>query len=332
MEEHSLAEKEIYGGEEKQKNLSEKFWSVTISDQFLAQANIRQHEIILHPWFREGSLGYIFGLRGSGKTWFAWKMAISVSRGEDFGAWKCEKPRKTMYVDGEMTLKSMQDRLLLLNSDPSGNLHLLSHEKLADKENIILNLCREEQQDAILECCTTNGIRVVFLDNLSCLCFGMKENEADSWEKVLGWLLKFRRAGVAVVIVHHANREGNDMRGTSRREDAASWVIKISQPHEFYSGESGTFFTTTFTKNRDDYGQKEKSMDWLFFTKDGKTNVSCQETNTKTLVYDMIASGIESNKDIASSLGISAGRVSKITTQLHNDGLVQKHGSKYVLT
>jgi putative DNA primase/helicase len=68
-----------------------------------------------------------------------------------------------------------------------------------------------------------NGVKVVFMDNLSCLCFGTNENETDSWEHVLSWLLWFRRARIAVVIIHHANREGNDMRGTSRREDAAFW-------------------------------------------------------------------------------------------------------------
>ncbi|MDR2628557.1 MAG: AAA family ATPase [Puniceicoccales bacterium] len=66
-------------------------------------------------WFREGSLGFIFGRRGAGKTWFAWDMAICVSRGVAYGPWKCERPRKTLYVDGEMPLKSMQERLKLLN-------------------------------------------------------------------------------------------------------------------------------------------------------------------------------------------------------------------------
>jgi hypothetical protein len=37
----------------------------------------------------------------------------------------------------------------------------------------------------------------------------MKENEADDWEKVLDWLLMLRQSGIAVVVVHHANRDGN---------------------------------------------------------------------------------------------------------------------------
>jgi hypothetical protein len=57
----------------------------------------------------------------------------------------------------------------------------------------------------------------------------MRANEADDWEKVPGSFLRFRRAGIAVVIIHHANRDGNDMWGTSKREDAAFWAIKVSR-------------------------------------------------------------------------------------------------------
>ncbi len=144
-------------------------------------------------------------------------MAISISKGITYyGPWTCESPWKTLYVDGEMPLSSMKERLLLLDNPPFDNLYLLSHEDLADQE-IILNLCKEEQQEWLLSYCITDSIKVLFLDNLSCLCSGMKENEADSWEQVLGWLLRFRHARITVVIIHHANRDGNDMRGTSRR-------------------------------------------------------------------------------------------------------------------
>jgi hypothetical protein len=81
-----------------------------------------------------------------GKTWFAWKMVISISKGEDFGPWECGRPWKTLYVDGEMPLQSMQDRLLLLDQDSSEDLYLMSHDDLTEVE-IIFNLCKEYQQE-----------------------------------------------------------------------------------------------------------------------------------------------------------------------------------------
>jgi hypothetical protein len=37
-----------------------------------------------------------------------------------------------------------------------------------------------EQQKMLLKYCLENGDKVVLINNLFCLCFGMKKNEADS--------------------------------------------------------------------------------------------------------------------------------------------------------
>jgi hypothetical protein len=258
-------------------------------------------------------------------------MSIAIGKGENFGPWKCDRPWKTLYVDGEMPLRSMQERLMLLDNAPSDDLYLMSHDKLAEIE-VIFNLCKEYQQEWLLEYCMVNKIKVLFLDNLSCLCMGMRENEADDWEKVLGWLLQFRRAGIAVVIVHHANRDGNEMRGTSRREDAAFWVVKISQNHDFTEIRIGTTFTSSFTKNRDDGGHREKSIDWTFVTANGRTNVTWRPTDTRELVYELIANGMDSNADIAAELGITKGAVSFHANRLVAENFIKKHGMRYVLS
>jgi hypothetical protein len=326
-------EKNVDNGEkndigEKKSELTRK--SIIMGNGFFSM-NHPPRELILSPWLRAGSLGYIFGKRGSGKTWFAWDMAIKISKGEDFGPWKCEKPWKTLYVDGEMSLGAMQERLRLLDQNRGNNLGILSWEMMMDEERELLNLCDPCYQEVILDYCIQEKVRVVFLDNLSSLFRGMKENEADDWEKVLGWLLMLRQSGIAVVIVHHANRDGNDMRGTSRREDAADWVIKVSPNFKFAKISKGTAFTTTFTKNREDNGEHEESMDWTFITEDGKTNVNCKPTDTEILVYELIKSGVEYNADIAQELNISTATVSRYAKNLITDNSIKKEGQRYVL-
>jgi hypothetical protein len=51
--------------------------------------------------------------------------------------------------------------------------------------------CAREQQEMLLKCCLENETNVVFTNNLSCPCFGMKKNEALSWDKALSWELRF---------------------------------------------------------------------------------------------------------------------------------------------
>jgi hypothetical protein len=307
-------------------------YKTAMDDESFFKKNISPRRTILGSWFREGSLGFIFGRRGAGKTWFAWDMAISISKGINYGPWRCEIPRKTLYVDGEMPLRSMQERLKLLNPNPTGNLFIMSRERLMDEARMLLNLCESCWQEALLAYCIGEKIKVVFLDNLSSLCWGMKENEADSWEQVLSWLLMLRQSGIAIIIVHHANRDGNEMRGTSRREDAADWVIKVSPNFKFAKIDKGTAFTTTFTKNREDNGDHEESMDWTFVTEDGKTNVNWKQTDLETRVYELIKSGVESNADIAQELDITTGTVSKCAKKLMNDNFIKKEGQRYVIS
>jgi AAA domain len=83
-------------------------------------------------------------------------------------------------------------------------LEFLNHEILFDRTGKALNITNPEVQEAITKRCVASGVRVLILDNLSTLASGMKENEADAWEKVNNWLLDLRRRKIAVVIVHHA--------------------------------------------------------------------------------------------------------------------------------
>jgi len=45
--------------------------------------------------------------------------------------------------------------------------------------------------------CVEKAIKVLIIDNLSCLVSGVKENDADAWEILLAWLLDLRRRRTA---------------------------------------------------------------------------------------------------------------------------------------
>ncbi len=111
----------------------------------------------------------------------------------------------------------------------------------------VLNLADRATQDALTARMLADGASVVILDNLSCLFSGVKENEADAWEGVLPWLLTLRRNRIAVIIVAHAGRN-KEMRGTSRREDAAFWVIRLDEIEG--DAREGARFLSRFTKDR----------------------------------------------------------------------------------
>jgi hypothetical protein len=122
------------------------------------------------------------------------------------------------------------------------------------------------------------------------------------------------------------------MRRTSRREDAADWVIKVSPNFKFAKIAKGMAFTTTFIKNKEDNGEHEESMDCTFVTENGRTNVSWMPTDLETLVYELIKSSVDRNADIAEEFGTSKALVSRDAKRLINDNFIKKEGQRYVLS
>jgi len=93
-----------------------------------------------------------------------------------------------------------------------------------------------------------NGVDLLILDNLSTLCTTGSESASEAWGPMQNWLLKLRRQGIAVLLIHHAGLNGRQ-RGTSRREDALDTVIALRQPED-YSPEQGARFEVHFEKLR----------------------------------------------------------------------------------
>jgi hypothetical protein len=112
--------------------------------------------------------------------------------------------------------------------------------------------------------------KCLVLDNLSTLVSGVKGNDSDAWEKMLGWLLDLRRRRIAVIVVHHAGRNG-EMRGTNRREDAAFWVIKLEDKLESHAGQGAgrrAHFISLFTKpSRESRNGDGGAYEWEFIGK-----------------------------------------------------------------
>ena len=54
---------------------------------------------------------------------------------------------------------------------------------------------------------------LLILDNVSSLFRSIEENDADSWQEIQNWLLKLRRLGKAVLLIHHTLLQSLDLLG-----------------------------------------------------------------------------------------------------------------------
>jgi RecA-family ATPase len=203
---------------------------------------------LIGDWCKEGDIGYIYAPRGVGKTWLGLDMANSIASGQKFGPWDTHGSIPVLYIDGEVAAGDVQGRAKALGLEAS-LVHYLNHELLYERFQGTIDLSDSVWQEAILEACDRLAIKAVFLDNLSCLSPAVDENDGVSWSnQLLRWVLAMRRRGVAVVFIHHAGRNGK-MRGHSRREDPANWIIQLAEVEQ--EGErAGAKFIVKFEKNR----------------------------------------------------------------------------------
>jgi len=297
---------------------------VTVKD--LKTIKIKPRAKIIGDWMKEGDLGFVYGARGSGKTWMVDFLLSGVSSGKaPYDAWEFHGAHPVLIVDGEMPYDDFTERLQSFGKND--NLNTLHHEVIFHQNGQSLNLTNPLMQRVVTHLCDAKKIKLLVLDNLSCLFSGMKESDNDAWELVLNWLLELRRKRIAVLIVHHAGRNGQ-MRGASKREDAAFWVIKVEEIQKRTRQEVGARFGTEFEKHRN-HSTPEWGREWAFLMVGGELTIKCEELTFDAKVLRKIQDGLTSATDIAVELGVTKGTVSKAAGRLHSLGLIEKNGRGY---
>jgi hypothetical protein len=134
-----------------------------------------------------------------------------------------------------------------------------------------------------------------------------------------------------VLIVAHSGRDGQNMRGTSRREDAAFAVIRLDEVPDDGEQRNGARFVMRFTKNRNsatDLGATE----WSFQTlTDGNVKIATKQAEGSAVLLQWVRDGLTSCSEIAEEMGLSKGTISKMGTKLVELGQLKMNGRQYAL-
>ncbi|MCK6683122.1 MAG: AAA family ATPase [Thermoanaerobaculia bacterium] len=237
-------------------SLPAKFRAASV-EEFL-QRDFPAKEELLSPWLHRGGTALIFARRGIGKTWFVQTLSCSLASARPVfrqhpnrpapALWHAKRPVTVFHLDGEMTGRDLKERfahLIAANGfNTAGRLKVLASDTFDDPP--FPSLSRVEGR-ATVEALAADS-EVLILDNISTLFPGLDENDAQSWDPIQDWLLRLRRAGKTVILVHHANKSGGQ-RGTSKREDVNTITIELEEPNDFIP-EEGARFGVIFKKNR----------------------------------------------------------------------------------
>ena len=218
------------------------------------------------PWLFEGGNVLVYGPRGVGKTFFQLALATALTTGKDLWKWTCPAPVGVLYVDGEMQLDELRQRTTsLMDTPPVAPLEFLSGQlvfhRCGGKDLILTSEVMRQEVVNILD--ARPDIRILILDNISCLFSGIREDSKQDWEPINAWLIRLRHRGLATLLVHHAGK-GGQQRGTSGREDSLDTVIHLDKPKGSDARE-GCHFHLSFTKcrKRDGRGRRPAGCEAL---------------------------------------------------------------------
>ncbi|MBL9145333.1 MAG: AAA family ATPase [Verrucomicrobiaceae bacterium] len=303
--------------------------SCLITARDLATMQIPKRPRLLDKWLCEGDLGYVFAPRGVGKTWLAMTLPRAISQGASLGLWEAgESKTRVLYVDGEMPLELTQYRSRGIELG-EGDVTYLHHEALFDHLGSSLNIGSEEQRTAITALLVEQGFKCVILDNLSSLASGVEENRGEHYEPIAHWLLELRRRKITVIIIHHAGRNAEVMRGHTKREDACSWIIQLRDAKQ--EGEPGAKFVSHFAKPSRNTGEPLRDLLWHFTTgKDGSVSIHCEvaEVSEYEAFIQHVLDGADTQADIAEMMGKPKGTISKWASKAQRDGRICRDGNK----
>ncbi|MDH5669568.1 MAG: AAA family ATPase, partial [Nitrospira sp.] len=275
------------------------------------------------PWLMEGGNIMVFGPRGVGKTFLQLGLAVALTTGRGLLKWDVVKPAGVLYVDGEMQLDELRERTTaLMDTPPAAPLEFLTsqlvYQRCGGKDLVLTSESMRQEIVKILD--ARPDIRVVILDNISCLFSGINEDSKQDWEPINAWLIRLRHRGIATVLVHHAGK-GGQQRGTSGREDSLDTVIQLTKP---VGGDptDGCHFELHFTKCRSVSGDDVAPLDVRLEATNGRLQLSCKllEVSKVEQAQRLYAEGVTSPSDLAEELGITKGYASKLLKRIKAEG------------
>ncbi len=298
----------------------------------LCKAKIPERKMIL-PWLPAGGLTMIYAPRGLGKTFFGLSLAVACASGGRFLKWDVQAPCGVLYLDGEMRLQEYRERLVqFVKGELKHPLSTLSHESFYQSFERDLSITNGEIQTAMLDLLDVDTrTRLVVIDNLSVLAH-LPEDKGDYWRaEFLPFLIALRRRGVAVLLIHHAGKSG-DQRGASAREDALDAVVKLSKADDEKT--DGARFKVEFSKSRGAFGSDVEPFVAALKTVDGFFEweiTDIDQSVEKRLLALIEALDGSTVMEASRELHVGHSTISKAKKKLIADGQIRMAGKNMVM-
>jgi hypothetical protein len=217
------------------------------------------------PFLTEGQITMLYAPTGIGKSQFAFNMALAVAKGSKWLDHQCEKG-KILFVDGEMGAYAWVRRIPKKQVYPSEVCDYFDMINPEDYEEtcMIPNMGDPSLRSYWLK--LMEPYDIIIIDNYLTTVYqeDPKDTEFTLWNSFQKLLIKLRKAGKAIMIVHHASKSGVQY-GTVLKTNIVNLVIRLKEfPQQLL--DNGITWEVKIEKDREFNleGSKEFGMDIVF--------------------------------------------------------------------
>jgi putative DNA primase/helicase len=294
----------------------------TLGIDDLMAMEIPERELLLDPILPAKGLMMIHARRGGSKTFLALAMGLAVAGGTNLLRWSAPKARRVLYVDGEMTLIDLQRRVAALRAGTGVGICNDHFRLLAADHTDVPDLGTEAGRQALDP--LLDGVDLLIVDNISTLCWVGSDNSAGSWTSMQEWILRLRRRGIAVLLVHHSGKSG-EQRGTSRREDVLDTVIGLRRPAD-YKPQQGARFEVHVEKSRAHFGDAGRPFEANLVSMADGCGLTWSACDLKPSHLEDAAALFRDGftvRAVAAQLGIARSSAGRLRQKAQEDGLLE---------
>ena len=304
-------------------------------DSFLT-TEFPQPSYIIEPLVSDQSIVQIVGASGVGKTMFGLAIAGAIATANGLlGMPSVGGARPILYVEGELPGSDIQIRI-------NGMLNVIG--KKYDPKNFYVSSLQQqlkvnasgftpiqteqgliEIENAIVEIKKRTGkMPVVFIDNISCLAGGLKENDADAWSPIINKFVKWKNMGSTVFYFHHLNK-GNDSSGSTMQHRTIDMVIRMRKPDNKQKiktfEEKGVQAIVDFPKWRL-HDNSKYAQEHMLICEDWKWQKMPVITSDEADIIKMFNDGLDV-KEMSKQIDLAEKTIYKKIQKLKNEGVLK---------
>jgi RecA-family ATPase len=264
------------------------------------------------PVFYEASVNQILAWRGVGKTMFGLGLADAIAGGGQILDFKADRPRRVLYIDGELPLKQLQERTEDLVHDANRqNVQIFNPEMLPKPRG--LDLLNGRDFAALERLLDKTKPEVLILDSQSTLMSG-DSNKTEFQEGRLHILRSLRWRGLCIIEMHHVGK-GGSQRGLSRNDDILDVQMHLQKVPD-WDPQDGLLFAIKYEKVR--HAARLES-DYVVTREDGKW---MRRPSDEVLAAAESFKQGKTEREVAKDLKCSTGKAHKLRTKAMAAGLI----------